>query len=251
MNCNRVRALPCSPGLSAALSFYPDGAQHRHAHDFGQVSFLLSGQMLERHGAREWTSSGPTMGVKQAGMAHENRWGTEGVLIFSVNLTGEELAMLPATEPGWFGLEPSAPTGALVRACIEAPDAPRREEAIADMLALPLLPSAPRGSPPGWLRRAHEAIRDDAGTIRIDSAAAKAGVHRVRFSALFRHYYGMPPSLYRQRVMTAQAIARIAGSRMPLTAIAYEAGFSDQAHLTRSVSRAIGMGPKRLRALLR
>ncbi|HYF53246.1 MAG TPA: AraC family transcriptional regulator [Salinarimonas sp.] len=208
--------------------------------------------MLERHQRREWTPPGASIGLKPAGLQHENRWGRDGVLIFSLKLRDagwEEL--FPTDEPGWSATGDTYLGPALFGRLAQAPDAARRQETIFDLLALPLIrKERSRTSVPAWLSRAREAIRDEPEIVRIDAAAREAGVHRVRFTALFKAAFGLPPSLYRHRVMTARAIARIAGGTGPLTRVAHETGFADQSHLTRSVSRSTGLSPSRLRALL-
>jgi AraC family transcriptional regulator len=177
-------------------------------------------------------------------------WGREGVLIFSVKLPARlERTVLKNFGAGWSPCS-FAPVPALVRACIDEPDAALREPAIFDLIALCSAPPGNPGPPPAWLIQAHDAIREEAESISIAGVAEAAGVHRVHLSSAFTQYFGIPPSLYRLQVLTARALGRIASGVTPLTQIAHEEGFSDQAHLSRSVRRATGTSPRRLRALL-
>lgn len=248
---SRIRRLPCSDTLSASLAFYAPGSrQELHQHDYTQISFLLSGEMLERHRGRDWTPPGAGVGVKPAGLPHDNLWGPEGVLIFSAKLAGAASGDFEATEPGWAACPGQHLVAPLVRACLDAPDRCGLEEALVDLLALPMDDGRRLNSPPPFLEQARQAIREQPDSVRIAEAARLAGLHRVRFSTLFRHHYGIPPSLYRLRALTARAVGDIARGRASLSHIAHDCGFSDQSHLTRWVKRATGLSPKRLRALL-
>jgi hypothetical protein len=132
-----VFGFPCMDDIRLSLTHYrPGGVQPRHSHPFTQISFLLSGQLSEQHPRLEWTPTGYAFGRKPAGIPHENRWGNEGVLIFSVELYGGELEATEAQgEPGWSVMEPQTLLPKLVRACILSPAA-SREEALWDLLAL-------------------------------------------------------------------------------------------------------------------
>lgn len=242
--------LPCSDRLSASLAFYPPGTrQSQHAHDYTQVSFLLSGEMLERHRGIDWTPPGFGVGVKPAGLVHENAWGPSGVLIFSAKLLGNFARELAATEPGWSGrtFEPSV--AALVSACLRASTGERREEVLLDLLALQGEPLRRGLEPPPALEQARQAIMEEPHSVRIAEAAELAGMHRVRFSLLFKEHYGLAPSLYRLRALTARAVQHIAAGTGAMAEVAHDVGFSDQAHMTRSVKRATGLTPGRLRSL--
>jgi AraC family transcriptional regulator len=237
--------------IRLSLTHYrPGGIQPRHSHSFTQISFLLSGQIFEQHPRSEWRPTGYAFGRKPAGIPHENRWGNEGVLIFSVELYGGELEATEAQgEPGWSVMEPQPLLPKLVRACILS-SAASREEAMWDLLALRHHQSPSAGSPPLWLIRAREAIMDDPGHLTISQVARLAGIHRAHFSTTFRNYYGVPPSVFRQKVLVTRAISEAVCARDSLTRIAYDVGFSDQSHMSRLVRAVVGISPMLLRKFL-
>jgi AraC-like DNA-binding protein len=206
--------------------------------------------MLERHPDQDWSAPGFGVGVKPAGLLHENFAGPSGILVFTAGLPDQTEAAFGATKPGWLMGRFDPAVIALVRAWLCAQTPERREEAVVDLLALRTHSTTRRCTPPPRLEHARQAILEDPQAITIAGAAELAGLHRVRFSTLFKDYYGLAPSLYRLRVLTARAICEIAGSREGLSDIAHRVGFSDQAHMTRSVQRASGLSPGRLRALL-
>jgi AraC-like DNA-binding protein len=248
---NQEIDLPCSSGLLSSLAYYAPGTQMgRHTHDHTQVSFLLSGETLERHGCHEWTPPGFGVGIKPASLVHENLSGPSGVLVFTAGLPENTEKAFDATEPGWCSGRFDPAVTALVRAWLDAPTPERREDVVVDLLALKKPPPGRRGTPPARLEHARQALVEAPHAITIVQAAELAGLHRVRFSMLFREYYGLAPSLYRLRALTARAIREIAGGAEDLSDIAYRIGFSDQAHMTRSVQRATGLSPGRLRSRL-
>lgn len=119
-----------------------------------------------------------------------------------------------------------------------------------DLLALRHRQSPPAGEPPLWLTMAREAIRDDPRHLTIGHVARLAGVHRVHFSTTFRNYYGVPPSVYRRNVLVARAVTETVCAPGSLTRVAYDVGFSDQSHMSRSLREVVGISPRSLRKFL-
>jgi AraC-like DNA-binding protein len=92
-------------------------------------------------------------------------------------------------------------------------------------------------------RRARDLIagryRDDltAGDLAEVTGRSRFAVHRA-----FSHVYGMAPSDYQRQLRLRAARRLIVGGR-PLSDIAAQTGFADQAHLTRWFSRYYGITP--------
>lgn len=239
-------------GAWLALTHYPSQArQPRHWHARDQLSFLVAGALNERLDGRDFDVAGGSVGYKPAGAWHEDRWGPAGALFFSINMPPGSLnGRLRVGQAGWTKLAPAFPLAALIRSCFATGSADERIDFIKDALAdagpAPRRPS----TPPAWLRRAREALTD-APELSIDAVAAMAGVDRSHLSRSFRQHYGLAPSVHRRRVRTAQAIGAIIGSRHALGLVAHDAGFSDQAHMTRTLQAAVGFPPSGLRTLLR
>jgi AraC-like DNA-binding protein len=82
--------------------------------------------------------------------------------------------------------------------------------------------------------------------------AAWSSVHALAPATVsrgFRLAYGTSPARFRAEARARQACRLIATSMEPLSAVAAELGFSDQAHMTRAVKEISGVPPARLRAL--
>ncbi len=96
----------------------------------------------------------------------------------------------------------------LLKTFFLAPGPAERSEIIWDLLALD--GRAPRfvGRIPRWLAEARSAIHDSQETLTLTAAADRAGVYRGHLSRLFHSAYGMPPSIFRQRVCVQRAVRK-------------------------------------------
>ena len=151
---------------------------------------------------------------------------------------------------GWNGLELAPEMMNLLRLCLLASDETVRAEALMDVLASAQIVHLPStGQPPAWLRQLREEICECPELLLVGEAAARLGVHRSYLTALFRHHYGLPPSLYRQRVLVSRAVAALASGKQPLSGVAVESGFCDQPHMTRCVAAHVGLTPSMLRRM--
>jgi AraC-like DNA-binding protein len=81
--------------------------------------------------------------------------------------------------------------------------------------------------------------------VSVAEAARAAGLSRCYFLRAFRASVGVSPHEYlvQCRLRHARRLIALYGGRRSLAEIAMEAGFSDQAHLTRHFRRAFGQTP--------
>jgi AraC-like DNA-binding protein len=100
---------------------------------------------------------------------------------------------------------------------------------------------------PGVLR-VRDLLREEyAREIGSDELAALAGRSRFALYRAFVTDYGMSPGDYQRQLRLRAARALLAQGQSPALA-AVEAGFTDQAHLTRWFGRCYGVTPARYRA---
>jgi AraC-like DNA-binding protein len=78
--------------------------------------------------------------------------------------------------------------------------------------------------------------------------AEKLGLWPESISRGFRRAYGVAPQSFRARMRTLKALALIEGQE-PLADVALSCGFSDQAHLSRSIRQLTGYTPRAIRLL--
>lgn len=76
------------------------------------------------------------------------------------------------------------------------------------------------------------------------------GVSPYRLSRGFSRELGISVTYYRNRVRVSRALERLAAGERNLGVLAADLGFSDQAHLTRTVRAHVGHPPAALRRLL-
>lgn len=103
---------------------------------------------------------------------------------------------------------------------------------------------------PGWLSRAREIIGDLATRpgIEVRSVAAEVGVHPVSLARRYRrHFRQSPASAIRQA--RADRAADLMTRGADLAALAEDAGYADQSHMTRDFGTIYGLTPARYRAL--
>jgi AraC-like DNA-binding protein len=94
-----------------------------------------------------------------------------------------------------------------------------------------------------------QAVAADPG-LRLADLARVTELSPYHLSRLFHRSSGVTISRLRSRLKVRQALDRLADGQRDLAALAAEAGFADQAHLTRTVRRETGRTPGQLRALL-
>jgi AraC family transcriptional regulator len=93
-------------------------------------------------------------------------------------------------------------------------------------------------------RRAIDMLHSDLkGTLGLQAVALECGLSVSRFAKAFRVSFGMPAHRYliTQRIHVAQVLMR--QTRLALTDIALEAGFTDQAAFSRTFSSLVGTTP--------
>lgn len=99
-----------------------------------------------------------------------------------------------------------------------------------------------------WMAHAvefvHAHFRDK---LRIADVAEAAGVHPAHLAAEFRRDRGVPLATYVRRLRVEWAAEQLAHTEQPISRIAIQAGFADQAHLTRMFKAGTGHTPARFR----
>jgi AraC-like DNA-binding protein len=78
---------------------------------------------------------------------------------------------------------------------------------------------------------------------RLDGWARAHGLAAETVSRGFRKVFGVSPAAFRAQARAQSAFARIVGNDAPLAAVAAEAGFADQAHMSRATKALTGRTP--------
>ena len=96
------------------------------------------------------------------------------------------------------------------------------------------------------LARALDVIHATGGRIRIERLAVVLGCSPRHLNRLFRAYVGLTPKVYLQLAQFHRALRMISTGGLSITEAAFEGGYADHAHLTRSFRRFGGFTPRRL-----
>jgi AraC-like DNA-binding protein len=102
------------------------------------------------------------------------------------------------------------------------------------------------GEPFDWPDALAEAIRIDP-SLCLASWAEAAGLHPGSLSRGFVSLFGTTPAAYRRTQRARRAIAALTRTSDPLSALALDCGFADQAHMSREVAALAGVPPALLR----
>jgi AraC-like DNA-binding protein len=86
---------------------------------------------------------------------------------------------------------------------------------------------------------AHSAER-----VTLEALAGLAGLSPFHSCRVFREAFGMPPHAYQTQIRVRRVKSLLRGG-LPVAMAAAQAGFHDQAHLTRHFKRIVGVPPGR------
>jgi AraC-like DNA-binding protein len=99
------------------------------------------------------------------------------------------------------------------------------------------------------VERAREALAEDPVSLGLADVARHVGASPHYISRLFRQQTGETLTRFRNRLRVRRALDRIEAGEDNLARLAAELGFSDHAHLTRTVRDEVGHTPTAIRAL--
>lgn len=227
----------------------PDEVE-RHTHEEPHfVLVLAGGYMSSARGAPE-ISSAPLLVFNPAGTTHQDRFygGRGRFLAVSGGPTENEIDATILRQPYAMWSARS------ILAELQSSWDPLVAEARAlQLISLVQKPSSdePRdaASPPTWVGRAVEMIfTSDDRDLSIADIAGNVGVHPVHLARVFRLYLGCAPGEYLRGRRLERAVALLGSGLASLADISADAGFCDQAHMTRTFRRRLGATPSAVRA---
>lgn len=85
------------------------------------------------------------------------------------------------------------------------------------------------------------------GALDLKGMAEALGLTPCLFARQFRRSFGLPPYAFVMARRLERARRMLAGSALPIKAVATDCGFADQAHLTRAFAAAHGVTPAAFR----
>ncbi len=123
-----------------------------------------------------------------------------------------------------------------------------RLDSIQTLLKPAPAPQAHGGLPAGAMRRVREYLEVHLGeSIDLSMLAGVAGLSVHHFARQFKQSAGVAPHHYLMQKRVERAQEMLAQTDLPLSEIAYAAGFSDQSHLARHFRHMLGTTPREFR----
>jgi len=238
-------------------SYRRDAYQGPHQDGGLQISLVMRGALAETVGRATKHGAVLSVVVKDPGVVHADLFGPEGadILRLSTRHSLGDLIDDPARATPWTWVHDpriAAPFLRLARrlagvSCTVAGDDPEVTDLLAMLTARPARPT----SPPEWLVRTMDAMREEwHPSLTVADVARRAGVHPVYLARCVRRWYDVGLGEELRHIRLTAAAGALAAGRETVSRVAHRNGFADEPHFCREFSRSTGMTPGRFRRLL-
>ena len=223
-----------------------------HEHDGVHICVVLNGGFIEREG-KSWRDVAAGTVRVSGGARHDIDFSPRGATCMVLEPEPRSISRL--TSPQFIGEDPRLTSLARRISSASRAGGPAGDVLTDDLVTefLAQIDRRLRGKvqpPPPWLSDIREMLESNTG-FPVTSLAEHAGVHRVHVARTFRDHYGVSLSTYARRIRVRRALELLFRDDIPLSELAYTAGFSDQSHLTREIRSATGATPGALRSAQR
>jgi AraC-like DNA-binding protein len=204
----------------------------RHSHDAAYAAVVVAGSYEEAGDQGRFQVEAGGVLLHDRFEAHLDRFSKAGAVVLNLPLpTGYSF------KPGAAKLaDPDLIVSAGERSLVEA---------------TALLLSKVQGTTPNsidWPDELATALVQDSSLL-LSTWTQEQGLAPWTVTRGFAQVFGISPEAFRARTRARRAWKEIASTQTPLVEIALDLGFSDQAHMTRSVKEMTGMTPSGWRAL--
>ena len=242
-------------GFALSLTRYGDRpAIPWHAHDESYLTFVVSGSYRERLRGEARDCVPRALVLHAAGERHADEFASRTAVCLNLHFDASWLRSL-ATRGDSFDRSAILFTPAISSIGARLGREFRRNDALSPIavegLLLELFAETARAAVgervPSWLREARAIVgRRFAGPLVLRELAREVGVHPVHLARAFRRHYGCTVGDLQRELRVELAKQRIRDGAA-LAAVAAEAGFADQSHLTRTFRIATGVTPAEYR----
>jgi AraC-like DNA-binding protein len=221
---------PMTPqALPAQQQFLSTARLERHRHVTGYVAVVVAGGYVEAGDAGRFRLSAGSVVFHRPFESHADQFGTTGARVLNLPL--------PAAAP-------DVPVAMLRDLDAVVRTAERDAWAAAHQVAASLA-SATAGQD-DWPDLLAAALRDEP-SLGLAEWADAMGLAAETVARGFRRAYGVSPKRYRAEARALKAWRTLPRSTLPLSQLALDLGFTDQAHMTREVVALTGRTPAALR----
>jgi AraC family transcriptional regulator len=244
-------------GLTLAETEYAAGLHvPAHAHDHGLCCLVIEGSFIERTGSKSATLEPGSLLFHPPDEPHAHDFARTGGRCFNIQFGSSWVERMDS-----FGLrQPSSPSslhrtkagwlaGQLYQEFCTADSASLLSIegftiALLAEIARAASPAERTGARPGWMLRAVDHIHEHfLEPISLTELAQKVDIDPSHLARTFREFYGCTMSDYVRKLRVEKARKELLAQDKPLSTIAFEAGFADQAHFSRVFKQLTGLTP--------
>ena len=253
-------ALPFTGGRAVVKRYRPRLRLPPHSHDYAVLVLVLSGSFTEACADNVQMRLPGALRILGPGEVHSNDYGPNGAEALLLELPSTTLSVLtqgPVTVAGTLHFAPETWEARLACRIWEELRTGGTDAVVAiDALVLELLVRCARRSSQGdserlphWLTQVRELMREQfTRRLTIVDLAAAVAVHPVTLRRSFQRTFGQSPRAYLETLRLDHARWAIINTDHDIAAVAAASGFYDQAHLTRTFRRVLGVTPGHFRA---
>jgi AraC-like DNA-binding protein len=200
----------------------------RHRHDHGYITLVLCGNYIEAGDAGRFSVREGDVLIHRPFEAHRDLFGRGAPRVLNLPLPDRR------------------PAAAIVR--VPDPDAVARlaETDLDAAAALVGGTATPADTDEDWPDRLAAELRKP-DSVRIGDWARSNGLAPATVSRGFAQVFGTSAARYRAEARTRLAWEAVRSTDRPFVHLALDLGFSDQAHMTRSLGQLTGLPPGRWR----
>lgn len=243
-------------GIRTCETIFPDGyGSDWHYHQNPHYSHILNGGSKEiRKGDSQWQTQGDGL-YYYPGIAHQNIQYRPGTRIFNIEIEENFFKAhdlnLPSEEQMYSDRLKVNGSG-LLKILREHYWQDAQTPIAVEQLCLELINGLPpvQRQEPQWTRQILTVLHDRWDLpFSLAELAAEVQIHPVTLSKYFSRYFGCTVGEYIRKIKIDKALVLMRSGELSLTGVAYECGFSDQAHFTKTFTLLTGMLPKQYKGL--
>ncbi|MCZ6834263.1 MAG: AraC family transcriptional regulator [Planctomycetota bacterium] len=248
-------------GMTLNEVVYPAGCRFEpHAHEQANISILLAGSFFEQAGSLSSHCKTCSVVFKPPQTVHRNEVGSRGARSLIIGIQPdrfERWCNWSETLKRYAWVHTGPIPELMLRLYREFRLGDDLSVASLEQLLLEVLStdfelstSRMKTAMPLWMRQVMERLHEPREAMpRVDILARTVGVHPVHLARVFRRHHKCTIAQYIRRRRLEKATHALSSSRKPLAEIAYETGFADQAHFSRSFKTHAGLSPGQFRRM--
>jgi AraC family transcriptional regulator len=238
--------------LLVEKTYYPAGLHMpHHVDELSRISIVLAGESREVSDQGLKILPAAALLTKPNDAFHATTFGPQGCTILSVQFPDESL--FPASCRRWAGYQHPGLTILGLQLWLALKKA-RHDQAVYAALSqltstVEALSGQPR--PPASMAGAAAALACPAEERKsVQGLADELVLHRAYLSRAFKKEYLVAPAAYAKQHRLLLALEQLSRQGSCLAAVAYEAGYADQSHLSRNIRQQFDCTPGELRRCL-